>query len=476
MVVGELAQERDVVIIGGGPGGYHAAIRASQLGLSVTLVEKNKIGGVCLNEGCIPSKIFTTSSKMYGELKGVNDFGIELSNYSMNLSKLLAYKETVMNQLRSGVEALCKTNKIEVIYGTGYFLSEEKIGVESGHQYDVYKFKHAIIATGTSLKRNKTLQTTSVLDERSIFTLGDIPEHLIVYGSDYISLEVAVCFHSFGAKVSICFPDADFPLDSSINRELKRLLKKSKIQVYKECELLDITNQERKTTITLNSKNGQISLEGSHCFVSHEKKPNIEGLGIDRLAIKQSSDGGYIETNQYCQTSIPHIYAIGDVTTSPKLAVVAIKQGKVAAEAIGGLTSEYDEVHIPTIIHADPPIATVGLTEEEARKEYSEISVSQFPFHTNGYATVMNQKDGFTKVISDQKTGLILGIHIIGHGSIELISSGIIGMEMVARDEDFAFPYYPHPSLNESLLESIEGLGWKSVHLSPQKQKTNQPV
>jgi dihydrolipoamide dehydrogenase len=474
MVVGELAQERDVVIIGGGPGGYHAAIRAAQLGLSVTLIEKNKLGGVCLNEGCIPSKVFTNSSKRYSELKGFNDFGIELTEYSMNLSKLLQYKEKVIQQLRSGVEALCKVNKIEVIHGTGYFLSEEKIAVESGHQYEVYKFKHAIIATGVSLE-DPALGTDSFLNERSIFSLDHIPEHLIVVGSDYISIEVAMCFQAFGSKVTICLPNEDFPVDISINKELKRLLKRSRVQIYRECELLDVKHNDLFTTVCLQTANGEVSIEGSHCFVSNNKRPNVEGLGIDRLGIKQSTEGGYIVTNERCQTSIPHIYAIGDVTTGPKLAVYAIKQGKVAAEVIAGKPSEFNEVFVPTVIHSNPPIASIGLTEKQALTDYSELSISQFPFQSNGYAAVSNQKDGFIKTIADKETGLLLGIHIMGHGAIELITSGVIGLEMVAREEDFTFPYYPHPSLNENLLESVEGLAGKAIHLPP-KQKTIQSV
>ncbi len=475
MVVGELAQERDVIIIGGGPGGYHAAIRAAQLGLSVTLVEKNVLGGVCLNEGCIPSKIFTSSSRKYAELSGLFDMGIEMTDYRFNVAKLQQYKQSVVNQLRAGVEALCKTNKIELIYGNGYFLSEDKLGVENGHQYDVYKFKDAIIATGCSQRMEPTLQQEHVLNEKNIFSLEEIPEHLVVVGSDYISIEIAMCFHALGAKVTLCIQESDFQFDSSINKELTRLCKKIKLQVYKDCKLEDVSKQEEHVILKLQNKQDRLSIEGSHCFVSNEKQANIADLGIQRLNILLSSDG-FIEVDQQCRTSLPHIFAIGDVTNGRKLAVTAIKQGKVAAEVIGGLSSVYNEVLIPTVIHSNPPIGFVGLTEEEAKEEYRSVSVSQFPLNANGYASVTNQKDGFVKVVSDSNSGLILGFHIIGAGAIELISSGVIGLEMVAREEEFTFPDYPHPSLNESLLETIEGLSGKSIHLPPQKQKVKQSV
>ncbi|MFZ3588799.1 dihydrolipoyl dehydrogenase [Bacillus sp. DJP31] len=470
MVVGELAQERDLVIIGGGPGGYHAAIRAAQLGLSVTLVEKNELGGVCLNEGCIPSKILTSSSQKYAELSRLSDVGIEISDHRFNLAKLQQYKQNVVKQLRAGVEALCKANKIELIYGTGYFIAEDKLGVENGHQYDVYKFKDAIIATGCSGKLNKTFNQECIVNEKTIFSLEEIPDHLIVVGSDYISIEIAMCFQALGAKVTLCLQESDFQFDSSINSELTRLCKKMKIQVYKDCKIEDVSKLEEKVYVTFQNKQDRLSIEGSHCFVSNEKQANINDLGIQRFNLLLSSDG-FIEIDQQCQTSLPHIYAIGDVTNGRKLAVTAIKQGKVAAEVIAGLASVYNEVLIPTVIHSNPPIGCVGLTEEEAKEEYQSVSVSKFPFHANGYAAVTNQKDGFVKVISDADSGLILGVHIIGSGAIELISSGVIGLEMVVREEDFSFPYYPHPSLNESLLETIEGLSGKSIHLPPQKQK-----
>ncbi|MBM6619425.1 dihydrolipoyl dehydrogenase [Bacillus suaedaesalsae] len=470
MVVGELAQERNVVIIGGGPGGYHAAIRAAQLGLSVTLVEKLNLGGVCLNEGCIPSKVFTTSAKKYSDLSNFHDFGIELEDFKLNLMQLHQYKNKVVAQLRSGVEALCKANKVDVVNGTAYFISEEKIGVESGHQFDVYKFKNAIIAAGASLHKSAVTDSELILDERTIYSLEKIPDHLIVYGSDYISIEVAMVFQQLGAKVSICLQEEDFKLDTSINRELTRMLKKAKIKIYKGSKLRSVRGDNEVAQVTIEMKNGEVTLEGSHCFVSREKKPNIEGLGIDRLPIQCDQDG-FIMTNSKCQTSVPHILAIGDVTTTHKLAVIAIKQGKVAAEVIAGMNSEYDDIHIPTVIHANPPIATVGLTEEQAKFEYKEIKVSQAPIQSNGFASVIGNKDGFIKTISDAESGIIVGVHMMGHGAIELLSTSIIGLEMVAREEDFSFPYYAHPSINESLLESVEGLNGKAIHLPPKSKQ-----
>ncbi|MFD1737213.1 dihydrolipoyl dehydrogenase [Bacillus salitolerans] len=474
MVVGELAQERDVIIIGGGPGGYHAAIRAAQLGLQVTLVESNKLGGVCLNEGCIPSKVVATSAQKYKEASKYSAFGIEFTDISMNLTKLQAYKQQVIDQLRQGVEALCKANKVEVIKGNGYFLSEEKIGVECGHQFDVFKFRNAIIATGASFSQ-KIDKSPNIFSERTIYSLEEVPEHLVVFGSDYISIEVAFAYHSLGAKVSLCIEGDDFSFDSSINRELIRVCKKNKIKVYKNSKFIESEQNEQLVKITLQSGEERISLESTHCYRSSDVRANIDMLGLDRMNIRLSANREILVDKQ-CRTSIPNIFAVGDVTDGVKLAVRAIKQGKVAAEVIAGKSSEYDEVFIPDVIHAAPQIACVGLTEEEANLQYPKIKVSQFPLASNGYAGVVNQKEGFVKVIAEEESGLILGVHMMGQGAIELLSSGIIGLEMVAREEDFKLAYFPHPSMNESLLEAIEGLRGEAVHVPPSKQIEKQTV
>jgi dihydrolipoamide dehydrogenase len=474
MVVGELAQERDVVIIGGGPGGYHAAIRAAQLGLQVTLIEKNKMGGVCLNEGCIPSKVYATSSQKFAESSNLSAMGIEFSDVSMNLAKLQQYKNQIVSQLRQGVEALCKANKVEVVTGNGYFLSEDKIGVESGHQFDVYKFKNAIIATGCD-REDQGEKHSHVFNQYSIYTLEETPDSLVVFGADYIAIEVAMTYQAFGTKVTLCLPDEDFPLDSSINRELIRICKKNKLKVYKNSSFKEFVSEDGQNRVTIQTGEDVMTIESSHCYLPTELKTNVKKIGLDRLKVNMTEDG-FIETDLECRTSLPHIFAIGDVTAGAKLAVRAIRQGKVAAEVIAGQVSVFDEVFIPTIVHSSTPIASVGLTEAEAHQQYEQISVSQFPLAANGYASLTNQKDGFIKVISEKESGLILGVHILGQGAIELISSAGIGLEMVAREDDFKLTYYPHPSINEGLLEAFESLKGEAVHLPPTKQREKQTV
>ncbi|MDZ5472776.1 dihydrolipoyl dehydrogenase [Bacillus sp. 31A1R] len=476
MVVGELAHERDVVIIGGGPGGYHAAIRVTQLGRKVTVIEQEELGGVCLNKGCIPSKVFTHASERLKDTSQDAKLGIERENITFNLSSLLNYKNSKVSQLRQGVEALCKANKIEILKGTAFFLSEEKIGVENGDTYEVYKFKDAIIATGG---RPYTPEYIPINEERiyhsfSITNINEIPEELVVYGSDYIALEMAMTFQTFGSKVTLILDEEkeNFSFDASINRELTRQMKKEKITIIKGYRLAEVFTTETEVTLLLDGKKGTKTISCSHLFYSLGVLPNIERLGLERLPVEIQS--GYIKTDSKQQTTSRHIYAVGDVTSGPALAVKAIKQGKTAADTIGGLNQETDLQYLPNVIRTSPPIGTVGLSEEEAVKQGFQVVTSEFSLGANGFATLVGKKDGLVKVIMEKESDILLGIHMIGYGAIELLSTGTLALEMVARDEDIKFPLYPHPSMNESLLEAVEALKDQAIHLPPKKEKVTQ--
>lgn len=475
MVVGELTQEREVVIIGGGPGGYHAAIRAAQLGKQVTLIEKNLLGGVCLNEGCIPSKVFTHAAGQLKNIPSLKNIGIDIPETSFNILGLQQHKQQTINQLRKGIEALCKSNSVELIKGDAMFISSNKIGVENGHQYDTYTFEQAIIATGS--KRLPVIENFPSADRivvgTDIYSLEEIPTELVVYGSDRTALEVAFTFSSFGSKVVLMMEEGvtDFAFDSSINRELTRLLKKSKVKIYPSTTIIETLSSSSSTHIVFNTNGKGDELYCSHLYVSTFEKPNLDNLGIDRAGIRLDQNSVYIETNNQCQTNVHNIFAIGDVTKGESLAVKAIKQGKVAAETIAGHASEFDLTLLPNVVHTTPPIATVGYTEEEAKKNGFNIKTSQFPLASNGYATITNQKDGFVKVVSEEDTDLLLGVHMIGTGAVELISTGVLSLEMVGREEDLSFPLYPHPSFNESILESIEDLTGTAIHKPPSKKR-----
>ncbi len=472
MVVGEITEEKDVIVIGGGPGGYHAAIRAAGLGRQVTLIERGDLGGTCLNKGCIPSKVFTHFAQEFKKTKHLKEMGMELGEVEANLATLQHYKNKKITQLRTGVESLCKANKVEIIKGTASFLSESRIGVENGHEFSLLNFKEAIVATGGDFHYPDEIifNDETILKERQVFELEDIPRELIVYGADYISLEIASVFCTLGSRVTLILRE-ELALDPSLSKELSRQLKKQKISVIKHCVLRKASERDGHVIAELEKEDGEtVSIEGSHFVVSGQVKPNLSDLGLDRLRIETTGQG-YIQTDREGRTSIPHIWAIGDVTEGPSLAVKAIKQGKAAAEAMAGLPVEVDLRFVPTVVQMSPPIAYAGLTEEEAKSEGYSVTVSENPVRGNGYAQLTEEKDGFVKVVSDSETDVILGIHMMGMGAVELITAGVMGLEMAARDEDFRFPLYPHPSMNETMLEAVEGLKGDAVHMPPRKKE-----
>ncbi|WP_252502215.1 dihydrolipoyl dehydrogenase [Sporosarcina sp. Marseille-Q4943] len=479
MVVGEISQQRNLVIIGGGPGGYTAAIRAAQLGLSVTLIEQDRMGGVCLNKGCIPSKVFTHAAGKRSETAHLREIGIGEGDDTFNLIKLQTYKIKVIDGLRAGVESLCRENKIEIIRGKATFISLDRIGVENGHQFDIFEFKQAIIATGSSQKLPSILKETGkrILLSDDIFELEEVPEHLIVLGNDTIALEVASSYAAFGAKVSILLlKNTDLPFDESINKELMRICKKRKIHVVKDVDVVTINELDNEITVTFHKNNDvHETIQGTHLFISEGSKPNVEPLGISRFGIELTAEG-FVKVDGNMQTSIPSIYAIGDVTEGPLLAVKAIKQGKVAAETIAGGKPEADFTFLPIVAHTIPPVASVGLTEQYARNFEIDIRVSQFALGGNGYAAITGKKDGFVKVISDSTTDLVVGIHMIGEGAIEMSGSYVQLLEMAAKEEDITFPTYAHPSYNEGLLEAVEGLIGQAIHEAPIRMRMERKI
>lgn len=473
MVVGEISEERDLIIIGGGPGGYSAAIRAAQLGLSVTLVEEADMGGICLNKGCIPSKVFTHAAAKRDEISHLEEIGFSEINPDFDMVKLQDYKSKVIQSLKMGVEGLCKQNKIEILRGKGSFIASNRIGVEKGHQFDIYEFKQAIIATGSKMSLPSYLKKTGerILLLSAIFDLTIKPEHLIVEGSDYIALEVASAYAAFGSEVTLLMNNVStFPFDSSIDRELNRLFKKRKIKVLKEVNIIEAKENEENVSVTFKtSKENEETVEGSHFFSSGIIEPNLQPLGIKRFGI-DLTDEGYIQINDKMQSSIPAIYSIGDVTEGPLLAIKAIKQGKAAVESIAGEQSEVDLTFIPRVMHTIPPVVSVGLTEQNAKEYGIDTKVSQFSLRANGYATINGKQDGFVKVLSDASSDIIIGIHMIGDGAVEMSGSFVQMLEMAAKEEDFKFPSYAHPSYTESLLEAVEGLVGQAIHAAPVKK------
>ncbi|AZB41446.1 FAD-dependent oxidoreductase [Bacillus sp. FJAT-42376] len=476
MVVGELAQEREVVIIGGGPGGYTAAIRAAQLGLEVTLIEKGNLGGVCLNQGCIPSKVFANVSSKFSGLQKLGSMGIGTSGIALDLAQTAEYSRQVTAGLRKGVEALCRQAKVEIVPGKAAFLSDDRIGVENGDDFQVFTFKQAIIAAGCSPLPHPAIAPDHqhVLDSRSLYALDQLPEHLMVYGNDYMAVEAAFSYRHLGCEVTLIHEDGLAGLDASIEKELLRVMKKAKIKWKQGMVLENLEKQDDRLHVFFKGEDGSaFELEGSHLYIQTEYRGNAADLGLARLGVK--TDGsGFIEIDRECRTSAAGIWAAGDITGGKRLAVQAISQGKAAAASIAGLPAEWNEGFPPLVIRSQPPVACAGLTEAEARNQGYRVKTGQFSFAGNGFASLTGQKDGIAKVISDAENEVILGIHLMGDGAPELISTGITALEMAAREEDLTFPLYPHPSMNEGLLEAMEDLQGMAIHKPPARIVSHQ--
>ncbi|MCI1591956.1 dihydrolipoyl dehydrogenase [Heyndrickxia oleronia] len=471
MVVGEIAQEKEVVVIGGGPGGYTAAIRAAQLGKDVLLIEQNHLGGVCLNEGCIPSKTFVHAAKQANRWGHLQEIGYQFEVNHFQFETYQSYKEKIVSQLRSGVEALCKANKIEVMYGHASFISENKLGIENGHHFEVVNFEQAIIATGAKPVYSLESETYQ-LNSRQLFNLQQLPKELILIGSNYIVLEAAFAYQALGTKVTIIMEEHEgFSFDQEIEKELRRQMKKRNISFYSGVKNVELAENENGIECSFVSEKNERTLISAELFYKEEAYVgNIEELGFERLGVSVDQHQ-FITCDNQGRTNIPNLFAVGDVTGGPFFATKAIKQGKVASEILCGQSSELDFTWMPEVIHTQPPIATVGTTEEEAKSAGYSVKTGIYPLPGNGYAMFTGNRDGLVKVIIEKESQRLLGMHMIGEGAIELISTAVISGEMVARDEDLIFPTYAHPSLNEGILEAMEDTLGIAIHKAPKKGK-----
>lgn len=466
MVVGELAQDRQLVVIGGGPGGYHTAIRAAQLGLEVTLIEKKQLGGVCLNKGCIPSKVHTQAADVWQKTKKGNVFGIPVQNNQFDWEQLQKHQSKVVKHLRQGVEQLCKAHKIEFVTGDASFLSNDRIGVENGHQFDVYRFKYAVVATGhqpVSLQE----KNERVLSAHSLYQQKEQPETLIVIGTDLYALEAAFSYQVLGTSVTLLMNDV-LELEPEIEKELWRSAKKAGITVKKNVVVQGFEPSDEAVTVLYEKGGKTDSIVASYVYASSEWRGNTDDIGLERIGVKLD-ESGYISVSTTLQTNIPSIYAIGDVIGISQLATTAIRQGKVLAELLAGKKSEWDGTFCPIVYRTQPPIATVGWTSIQAQNAGRDVVISTSPFRSNGYATVNGSTDGICVLVKDEKTDEVLGVHMMGEGAAELIFAGTLGLEMGARDEDFVFPMYPHPGFGEVMMEAAEGWQGLAIHQAPVK-------
>lgn len=475
MVVGEIATGTELLVVGGGPGGYVAAIRAAQLGKDVTLVEKDELGGVCLNVGCIPSKALIYAAYLYEKIQHAETFGISAKDVHINLERLQAWKESVVKRLTGGVEQLCKGNGINLIKGKATFTAPKKCLVESEHGTQTIEFKDCIIATGSVPMTIPGFEIDGeiVIDSTGALALKKLPESLIVIGGGYIGLELGMVYAKFGSKVTVVeMLDNLLPgTDPELVRVVVRKVKELKMDVYLKSQAKELKKGKDGAQLTVQTQEGEIKLSAEKVLVSVGRRPNTPPeLGLERLGV-QPDPKGFLKTDSQMRTGVPHIYAIGDVAGPPLLAHKASHEGIVAAEAICGLKSAADWQTVPAVIFTDPEIAYAGLSESEAQQAGYKTITGKFPFAALGRALTLGETDGFIKIIADAETKVVLGVQIVGPEASTLISEAVLAIEMGATLEDLALSIHPHPTLPEGLMEAAEAALGKAIHVLMPKKK-----
>lgn len=468
MVVGEFTTEVDVLVIGAGPGGYVAAIRAAQLGKKVTIVDKDALGGVCLNRGCIPSKALISAAHHYESMKDSEslNMGIVAESVSINFEKVQEWKEGIVNKLTGGVEGLLKGNKIEILKGEALFVSDNEARVIDGYDVNRYKFEHCIIATGSRPIELKPFPYEGrILSSTEALALKEIPKRMVVIGGGYIGIELGQTFTKFGTQVTILeganqiLPGFEKQLIQLVSKRLK----KSNVEIVTNAMAQSAKQTEQDVTVTYKLGDEEKQITADYLLVTVGRKPNTEELGLDATEVKVS-ERGFIEVDQQCRTSVSNIFAIGDIVEGPALAHKASYEGKVAAEVIAQLPSVVDYKAIPSVVFSEPEIASVGLSEAEAKDEGYTVIAGKFPFGANGRALSKNAADGFVKVVADKETGIVLGAQIVGIEASTLIAEMVLAIEMGATLEDIALTIHAHPTLTETSMEACEVALGQAIH------------
>ncbi len=467
MVVGEFTTEVDVLVIGAGPGGYVAAIRAAQLGKSVTIVERENLGGVCLNVGCIPSKALISASHTYEHAKQAASMGITVGDIKVDFAKVQEWKAGILKGQTNGVSTLLKGNKVQIVSGEALFVSENEVRVFHGYDVNRYKFNHCIIATGSRpIELPAFPFGKRVLSSTEALALQEIPKRLVVIGGGYIGIELGSVFARFGTQVTVLEgSDQILPgFEPEMTRLVERKLKKLDVKINTKALAQGVEETENGVIVKAEVKGEAQSFEADYVLVTVGRRPNTDELGVKDIGMKLN-ERGYIEVDQQGQTSIPNVYAIGDIVAGPALAHKASYEGKVAAEAIAGMPSIVDYKAIPAVVFSDPEIASVGLSEREAKEQGIDYVSGRFPFAANGRAASLNAGEGFVKLVAEKATGLVLGAQIVGPEASNLIAEIGLAIEMGATLEDISLTIHAHPTLGEVTMEASEVALGHPIHV-----------
>ncbi|WP_375242499.1 dihydrolipoyl dehydrogenase [Lacinutrix sp.] len=454
----------DIIVLGSGPGGYVTAIRASQLGFKTAVVEKESLGGVCLNWGCIPTKALLKSAQVFEYLKHASDYGLSVKEYDKDFDAVVNRSRNVAEGMSKGVQFLMKKNKIDVINGFGKLKPGKKVEVD-GKEYSA---DHVIIATGARSRELPSLPQDGekVIGYRKAMTLKTQPKKMIVVGSGAIGVEFAYFYNAMGTDVTVVeyLPNIVPVEDIDVSKQLEKSFKKSGIKIMTSAEVTKVDTSGTGVKATVKTSKGEEVLEADLVLSAVGIKTNIEGIGLEDIGIAVDRDK--ILVNDYYQTNIPGYYAIGDVTPGQALAHVASAEGILCVEKIAGMHVEaLDYGNIPGCTYASPEIASVGLTEQQAKDQGFDIKVGKFPFSASGKASAAGTKDGFVKVIFDAKYGEWLGCHMIGAGVTDMIAEAVLGRKLETTGHEVLKAVHPHPTMSEAVMEAVAAAYDEVIHL-----------
>ena len=459
----------DIIVLGSGPGGYVTAIRASQLGFKVAIIEKESLGGVCLNWGCIPTKALLKSAQVFDYLKHASDYGLTIKEFDKDFSAVVKRSRDVADGMSKGVQFLMKKNKIDVITGFGKLKPGKKVDVtDSAKKVTEYSADHIIIATGARSRElpNLPQDGVKVIGYRLAMTLATQPKKMIVVGSGAIGVEFAHFYNAMGTEVTIVefMPNVVPVEDEDISKQFERSLKKAGITVMTNASVERVDTSGKGVKAFVKTAKGEEILEADILLSAVGIKTNIENIGLEEVGIKTDKDK--ILVNDYAQTNIPGYYAIGDVTPGQALAHVASAEGINCVEKIKGLHVEpIDYGNVPGCTYATPEIASVGLTEKQAKEKGYELKIGKFPFSASGKAKAAGTPDGFVKVIFDAKYGEWLGCHMIGAGVTDMIAEAVVARKLETTGHEILKSIHPHPTMSEAVMEAVADAYGEVIHL-----------
>jgi len=487
MVVGEMVQEVDLAVIGGGPGGYTAALRAAELGIKTLLIDAApKPGGVCLHMGCIPSKALLHAAEVVYSSKHAEKIGIKFGAPEIDLPALKTWKQGVIDKLAQGIVGMCKSAGVEILHGKATFQDSRSVRVDCpGESAMRIKFKHCILATGSRpvalpklFKKEEDMASDRVLDSTTALNLADVPKRLIVIGGGYIGLELGTVYAALGSEVTVVemtdglLPGADRDLVKPLATKLADMFK----AIYLNTKVNNIEVTESGVEINVEGKDGPAKLSADKVLISVGRRPNSDGIGLENTQAEVDPQG-FVLSDEFCRTRDKRILSIGDVSGQPMLAHRAIRQAYVAAEVLAGKPSAYDNRCVPAVVFTEPEIAWCGLTETEAKARGITVSAAKFPWSASGRALTIADTGGSTKVIFDPATSLVLGVGIVGPRAGDLISEAVVAIEMGAVLEDLVTAIHPHPTLSETINEAaLSGLARLDRQRSKEAEKQISPT